>query len=119
METHNELQDLEKEKNKIYSQKKSSEVRLGQIAEQMAPFLDVFPYNPKRAHFLGMPIDYIVFEDNVIIFVEVKSGKAVLNNTQANIKKLVEGGRVAWKEIRVDGEMQTTSGISGNEKTDG
>src|SRR5207244_3901928 len=33
----------------------------GQIAEQMAPLLAGFPYQPADARFLGDPIDYVVF----------------------------------------------------------
>ena len=49
---------------KLLSQKKSSEVRTGQIVEQLAPFLDNFKYDPKKLHFMGMPIDYIYFGDD-------------------------------------------------------
>src|SRR5438094_10137959 len=34
----------------------------GQIAEQMAPMLAGFPYQPADARFLGDPIDYVVFD---------------------------------------------------------
>jgi predicted Holliday junction resolvase-like endonuclease len=34
--------------SKLVSQKKSSEVRLGQISENLAPFLTNFKYDPKR-----------------------------------------------------------------------
>lgn len=84
------------------SQKKSSEVRLGQIVEAMAPFLNKFPYDPKKAHFMGMPIDYIVFDDNAVIFLEVKSGNAQLSQTQRKIKKLIEDKQVEWKELRIN-----------------
>ena len=35
--------------NKLLSQKKKSEVRLGQIAEHLVPLLDPFPYDPKKS----------------------------------------------------------------------
>lgn len=85
----------------IYSQKKSSEVRLGQIAENFAPLIQQFPYNPKRARFIGYPIDLVVFEDNEIIFVEVKTGESRLNPNQKKVKELVEAGAITWKEIRL------------------
>ena len=53
-----QLEDI----NKILSQKKSSEVRLGQISEHFAPLLKDFPYDTKNARFLGSPIDLIVFD---------------------------------------------------------
>lgn len=95
---------LDEQKNRILSQKKSSEVRLGQISEQLVPFLSVFKYDPKKAHFIGQPIDYVVFEEDAVIFIEVKSGGAQLTNTQKAIKQLVKDGKVRWEEIRVNGE---------------
>lgn len=111
------------EKNiRILSQKKSSEVRLGQISEQLVPFLTVFKHDPKRAHFIGQPIDYVVFEDDAVTFVEVKSGGAQLTSTQKLIKKLVQDGKVRWEEIRVNGSNDTpekdTSGLEGGLPSD-
>lgn len=85
----------------LLSRKISSEVRLGQIAEHLVPFLENFKHDPKKAHFMGMPVDYIVFEDNKIIFVEVKTGSSKLNQTQQNIKKLVLAKEVYWEELRL------------------
>lgn len=98
---------LEEKNARILSQKKSSEVRLGQISEQLVPFLSNFKHDPKRAHFIGQPIDYVVFEDDAITFVEVKSGGAQLTSTQKLIKKLVQDGKVRWEEIRVNGSNDT------------
>jgi predicted Holliday junction resolvase-like endonuclease len=90
------------DKNKqILSQKKSSEVLTGHIAEKLAPFLDNFKYDPQKSTFLGQPIDYLVFEEDEIIFVEIKSGNARLSKKQKNIKKLIEDGKVSWTEIRI------------------
>jgi predicted Holliday junction resolvase-like endonuclease len=91
---------------RLLSQKKSSEVRTGQIAEQLAPFLKEFKYNPKRTHFIGMPIDFIVFEEDKVVFLEIKSGKAQLSQTQKAIKALVQAGKVEWDEMRIDGKDQ-------------
>lgn len=74
---------------------------LGQITEQLAPFLDTFPYDPHKIKFIGMPIDYICFEDDKIIFLEVKSGKSHLSTKQDNIKKLILDKQVYWDEFRV------------------
>jgi predicted Holliday junction resolvase-like endonuclease len=96
------LEEESKAKKKILSQKKSGEVRLGHIAEKLAPFLEDFTYNPENATFLGQPIDYIVFEDDEVVFVEIKSGNAQLSSKQRHIKKLVENNCVSWKTIRID-----------------
>jgi len=96
-----------KEYDRLYSLKKSSEVRLGQIAEHLVPFTKNFKHDPKRAHFLGMPIDYIVFEDDKIIFLEVKTGGSRLSATQQAIKKLIEDKQVVWEELRLEPEKPT------------
>ena len=97
-------QNLEEEtetRKKVVSQKKSSEVRLGHIAETLAPFLDQFDFNPENCIFLGRPIDYISFEDEVVTLIEVKSGKSQLNAKQRHIRDLIKNKQVAWKEIRI------------------
>lgn len=97
-------QDLYNEENSrktILSQKKSSEVRLGNIAEKLAPFLEHFPYNPEDAIFAGQPIDYIVFDDAAVVFVEIKSGKSQLSTKQRKIRDLIKSKCVEWKEIRI------------------
>ena len=96
--------DLEEEpenRKRIVSQNKSSEVRLGNIAETLAPFLDQFDFNPEECNFLGKPIDYISFGEEEITFIEVKSGKAQLNSKQRHIRDLIKSKRVAWKEVRI------------------
>jgi predicted Holliday junction resolvase-like endonuclease len=71
----------------------------------MAPFLANFPYDPKQAHFLGMPVDYVVFTDDEVVFLEVKSGQAVLSKRQQQIKDLILKGKVSWKEYRISGKV--------------
>ena len=95
------LEETEEAKKKITSQKKSGEVRLGSIAEKLAPFLDYFEYDPANAHFLGQPIDYVVFEDDEIVFVEIKTGKSQLSKKQRHIRDLVKARLISWKEIRI------------------
>ncbi len=96
-----QLSELSEEKRKIVSQKKSSEVRLGNIAETLAPFLDQFNFNPEHCIFLGRPIDYISFGSKEITFIEIKSGKSQLNSKQRSIRDQVYNKQVAWKEIRI------------------
>ena len=93
--------EAEQKFHKLLSQKKSSEIVLGQITEKIAPFLKHFPYDPKEATFLGQPIDYLVFGKDLITFIEIKSGNARLTKKQRNIKQLVENGKVAWHEINI------------------
>jgi len=95
------LEEETESRKKTLSQKKSSEVRLGNIAETLAPFLDQFDFDPENCIFLGRPIDYISFEDEVITLIEVKSGKSQLNTKQRHIRDLIKNKQVAWKEIRI------------------
>ncbi len=90
----------------ILSQKKSSEVRLGKISESLAPILDDFPIDPKKAGtstvFLGQPVDFIHFDpERGIVLIEVKSGNSKLSPTQKRIKELVKAQQIEWLEFRV------------------
>lgn len=93
--------ELSEQKKKVTSQKKSSEVRLGHIAETLAPFLEQFEFDPETCTFLGKPIDYISFGDEEITFIEVKSGKSQLSSKQRHIRDLVKSKLVSWKEVRI------------------
>ena len=107
-EIEKNLQEETESKKRVVSQKKSSEVRLGNIAEKLAPFLEDFTFNPEDATFLGKPIDYIVFEEEVITFVEIKIGKSQLSTKQRHIRDLIKEKQVAWKEIRIKWIMVAT-----------
>lgn len=96
------MRELTEDNKKILSQKKSSEVRVGQIAENLAPFLKDFKYDPKTCHFLGQPIDYIVYSEDEVVFIEVKSGGAKLSTKQRRIRDNIQNGRVRFEEFRVE-----------------
>lgn len=97
----NQLHTETENRKRIMSQKKSSEVRLGHIAETLAPFLDQFDFDPENCSFLGKPIDYISFDEEEITFIEIKSGNSQLNAKQRHIRDQVEAGLVCWKEVRI------------------
>lgn len=88
--------------SELLSQKKSSEIRTGMITEQLAPFLKNFGHDPMRCRFLGDPIDFVVFEDDKITFVEVKTGKAPLTVSQRKIKNHVAERNVVFEIFRLD-----------------
>jgi predicted Holliday junction resolvase-like endonuclease len=75
----------------------SERVRLGQVSENLIPFLGGFPYNPKNVRGIFQPIDLLVFNDEEIVFVEVKTGDAKLTEKQRNIKRLIEEGKVRFE----------------------
>lgn len=89
--------------HKLAGQKKSSEVRLGQIGEHFAPLLDVFPYDPKNARFLGSPIDFVVFDydNDQIVLVEFKTGESRESNRQKVVREMVAKGNVKYEVIRI------------------
>jgi predicted Holliday junction resolvase-like endonuclease len=93
----------EKNYKDLLSQKKSSEIITGQIAEKLAPFLKVFDYDPQNLQFLGSPVDYIAFndDDGEVVFIEIKSGNSRLTAKQRKIKKIIKAGAVRWEEIRI------------------
>lgn len=95
----------EREKNRsLLSQKKSSETRLGQISEHLIPFLENCQHDPKSMHFLGNPIDYVVFDfdQGAITFLEVKSGNSKASKRQKTVKNIVKSGRIFYEEIRIN-----------------
>jgi predicted Holliday junction resolvase-like endonuclease len=97
--------ELEKVKNELDSVKGkqiSERVRLGQVSENVTPFLSAFPYDPKRVRGLFQPIDLLVFNDDEIVFVEVKTGDAALTEKQRNIKRLIDEGKVRFEIHRLN-----------------
>ena len=84
----------------------------GKIAEQMAPVLPDFGFNPADARFIGSPVDYIIFdgltrvaddkEDEIqIVFMDVKKGSGTLTRTQRLIRQSVEKKSVTWRTLRI------------------
>lgn len=87
----------------------------GRIAEQMAPLLPEFAFNPADARFIGSPVDYIIFDGLTdvaddkkkeirIIFMDVKQGTGNLSRTQRVIRDAVLAKQVGWETLRVAGE---------------
>ena len=99
--TYRKSKKVKTDYSKLLSQKKSSEVVLGQIAEQLAPFTNNFKYDAHKVKFLGQPIDYVYFGDDKIVIIEVKSGNAKLSPKQVQIKNLIKNKQVFWEEYRI------------------
>lgn len=87
----------------------------GKIAEQLAPVLPGFLFNPADARFIGSPVDYIIFDGLTevsdekkasirIVFMDVKKGRAILTRTQRVIKKAIEEKAVSWETLRITGD---------------
>jgi len=92
---------LIKQYHKELHHRKSSEVRLGHIGENLAPFTKCWPWDPNNFRFLGNPVDGIQFNEDEIIFVEIKTGGARLSKGQKQFKKLVEEGKVAFVTFKI------------------
>ena len=86
---------------------RSRSVTIGKVTEHVAPWLPVFPFNPKDARFIGSPVDMIIFDgcddDNLqrIVFLEIKTSGSALSSRQRQIRDAVRDGRVEWQELRV------------------
>jgi len=102
MNTSKVITDLRNELSKQVGRNKSIEVRTGLIMEKLVPFTEVFKYDPSQARFLGSPIDLICFEEDCVVFVEIKTGEARLTDSQKRIKSLVDNGKVKFEIIRID-----------------
>ncbi len=97
--------------NKTVHQKKSSEVRLGKIGENLAPFTKCWPWDPNNFRFLGSPIDGMQFTEDMIYLVEIKTGKSRLSKKQMRCRELVKEGKVTFASCRIgedDIEIQET-----------
>ena len=78
-------------------------INIGFILERIAPSMKDFCFDRNDCRSLFDPLDYIIFEGlsqknsvSKILFVEIKTGKARLNNHQKEIRSVVERKRVEW-----------------------
>lgn len=78
-------------------------VRIGKVVEKIGPSLPGFPLHPRDCRALFEPIDYVAFKGlsergaiDAVVFIDVKSGGAVLQSNQRQIKRAVERGDVQF-----------------------
>lgn len=96
------------EKERAEAIKQSKAVNRGLVAEQLAPHMVGFPYSPKDCHFLGNPLDYLVFDGldagdlKRIVLLEVKTGKSQPNAREKQVRAAVEEARVQYDIFRLD-----------------
>lgn len=80
---------------------KSAYIKFGKTFEQYAPFTEKFTESERNNfYFLGQPIDGVIFDEDSIKIVEIKTGNSNLSPKQEKIKKLVQEGKVSFKEVR-------------------
>jgi predicted Holliday junction resolvase-like endonuclease len=87
---------------KLQFNKISSEVKLGQKAEHLLPFLESFPYKDDEIKGLFQPVDLIVFRQDEVVFVEVKTGAAQLSEKERRIRDNIKAGRVRFEVHRMN-----------------
>ena len=95
------ISPLHKKIEKLTTEKQSLSTTYGKITEQFAPFMKNYPYATQNFRFIGSPIDGIQFNDNQILFVEFKTNKSKLTNTQNKIKNLIKNGKISWFEFKI------------------
>jgi predicted Holliday junction resolvase-like endonuclease len=87
--------------------RRSRAVLGGLAAEQLAPWLPGFPFDPTEVRFVGKPVDFIAFVGassgrvEEVVLVEVKSGNASASGVERSLRDAVRKGRVRWEEYRV------------------
>ncbi len=84
------------------SRKRSLSTVYGKTTEQFAPFMAQYPYNSQDFRFIGAPVDGIQFEDDKVVFVEIKAGQSAgLSPKQERIKRLVQERKIEWFEFSI------------------
>jgi predicted Holliday junction resolvase-like endonuclease len=100
------LHTTKEEEKKQKGRAQSAHTTKGQILEKWCPFIEhpqIEPHwQPKDWSFLGNPIDYIVWDEKGIVFLDVKAGKSQLTKKQRMIRDLIKEGNVEWREIRLE-----------------
>jgi len=102
-----QMKKVEKELRKDAIARSQLVVR-GKIAEQLAPFMPGFDFNPRDCRFLGSPLDYVCFEGlsdgdvTDVVFVEIKTGKSRLSVREYQVQKAIEEGLVSYEVIRLE-----------------
>jgi predicted Holliday junction resolvase-like endonuclease len=94
--------ELIKSNQKIANTLASIRVKHGQTWETFLPLMETFErtIGPKEnAVFLGQPLDLIYFNDDEVIFVEVKTGNSRLSSKQRHIRNLIKDRKVRWEEV--------------------
>ncbi|MEK6914983.1 MAG: Holliday junction resolvase-like protein [Nanoarchaeota archaeon] len=91
---------IQTELDKCKHDLRSAYVKFGKTFEHFAPFTKDFPGSKETFIHLGMPIDGLCFDEDTIKFIEIKTGGSKLSPKQERIKKMVEEGKVEFRELR-------------------
>jgi predicted Holliday junction resolvase-like endonuclease len=113
--TRLQLENVENQLAELKSQQQSKSVRLGLISENVLPFHSDFKYNVKDLVPMFRPIDYVVFAEDEIVFLEIKIGTSQLSEKQKKIKGLIQSGKVRFEEHRINESGYTIKETHGKE----
>lgn len=80
----------------------SARVKMGQIGEQFACIHTNFKYDRKETKALLQPVDFVCFEENEVVFVDIKTGNAQLSSKQRRIRDNIRNGRVRFEIFRIN-----------------
>jgi len=101
----NREENLEK-RRKLATEKAvitTASVNIGKSLEKILPIMEDFKWELPDCRFLGDPIDLITFnglsQNNVdsLSFIEVKSGKARLNDNQKSVRDAIEDKKLGYR----------------------
>ncbi|MEZ2772657.1 Holliday junction resolvase-like protein [Acinetobacter pseudolwoffii] len=133
------VEDLKKQFE--YEKKQAKKVALtgsrntikGQMSERYCPFQSDFLYAPEDCHFMGKPLDFIVFkniekyreddpsitlEDIEVIFLEIKTGKSSLTKVEKAIKYAIDNKKVSFQTYHYNDNFPSTPTINEEKKLD-
>jgi len=88
------------------AQSTAKSVNIGKLLEKVFPTMNDFKWELSDCRFLGEPIDIIIFHGlsagniDSIRFLEVKSGKAVLNKHQKSVREAIENNKLRYEEFK-------------------
>ena len=88
------------------AQTTAKSVNVGKLLEKVFPTMNDFKWELSDCRFLGEPIDIVIFHGlstgkvDSIRFLEVKSGKAKLNDHQKSVKEAIENNKVKYEEFK-------------------
>jgi predicted Holliday junction resolvase-like endonuclease len=73
--------------------------RMSSTPEYLQTIIKHSFYNPENFRYLGDPIYGIYFEENAILFVQIKQPNQFTTKERDRIKALVETGKIQWMEF--------------------
>ena len=80
---------------------RSQVVKRGQMLEQFAPLLKDFTSPLENFVFIGKKFDYLVINEDEVLFLEIKSGDAQLNDSEKRLKNLIDNKKVRYVVRRI------------------